>query len=135
MFTKIHTFRVTPKQELISEIAAYCSKNRIKSGIVLGIIGSLESSTLNYLKTLPGNYHPVDYKGPLEIVCAQGSVAQKDNETIIHIHIQLSNEERCFGGHFAEGIIFSTAEVCIGELDTQLHRQFDSYTGLNEIVN
>jgi predicted DNA-binding protein with PD1-like motif len=30
--------------------------------------------------------------------------------------------------------VFSTAEVVIGELDQQLRRETDSYTGLNELV-
>ncbi|MBM4450805.1 MAG: DUF296 domain-containing protein, partial [Chloroflexi bacterium] len=89
---------------------------------------------LNFLKELPGKYQGVDYSGPLEIVCAQGSVALKEDTLIVHIHIQLSDEDICMGGHLAQATVFSTAEVVIGELDYQLHRQFDSYTGLNELT-
>ena len=133
MFKRVHIFRVKPKQELTSEIANYCRQNGISSGLVLGIIGSVESAKLNFLKTLPGNYEEKEYKGPLEIVVAQGSVALKDSELIIHIHIQLSGTDGCQGGHLAEARIFSTAEVTIGELDHQLFRYTDDYTGLNEL--
>ncbi|MFC1864392.1 PPC domain-containing DNA-binding protein [Chloroflexota bacterium] len=133
MFKKVHVFRVKPKQELASEIARYCRQNGISSGVVVGIIGSVESAKLNFLKELPGKYETQEYKGPLEIVCAQGSVALKDTELITHVHIQLSGTDGCQGGHLLEAEIFSTAEVMIGELDYQLYRYADDYTGLNEL--
>jgi predicted DNA-binding protein with PD1-like motif len=134
LFKKTHVFRVKPKQELLTGIARYCSEKGISSGVIIGIIGSVESARLNFLTELPGNYDSVDYAGPLEIVCAQGSVALKDDNPVIHIHVQLSGQDVCRGGHLAKASVFSTAEVTIGELDYQLWRQFDSYTGLNELV-
>ena len=135
MFRKIHVFRIKPRQELLNEITRYCRDHKISSGIVIGIIGSVESAQLNFLKRLPANYDSVDYVGPLEIVCAQGSIALKDDTPIIHIHIQLSGQDISSGGHLARAIVFSTAEVTIGELDYQLRRQTDSYTGLNELLD
>ena len=133
MFKNIHVFRVKPKQELLTEIARYCQEHSITSGVIIGTIGSVEKARLNFLVELPGKYEPVDYPGPLEIVCAQGSIALKDNNLVIHVHIQLSGQKTCCGGHLAEATIFSTAEVIIGELDYQLRRQIDSYTGLAEL--
>jgi len=83
---------------------------------------------------LPAKYESVDYSGPLEIVCAQGSVALTDDSLLVHIHMQISGEDICRGGHLAEATVFSTAEVTIAELDYQLRRQLDSYTGLNELA-
>jgi predicted DNA-binding protein with PD1-like motif len=133
LFKKIHVFRVKPKQELLTEIARYCHEQGIFSAVVVGIIGSVESAQLNFLIELPGNYVGVEYPGPLEIVSAQGSVALKDENPIIHIHAQLSGQQVCRGGHLVKAVVFSTAEVTLGELDFQLRRQFDSYTGLNEL--
>lgn len=130
----MHVFRVKPGQELLNEIARYCHEQAISSGVVIGIIGSVDSAQLNFLTGLPGKYNSVDYQGPLEIVCAQGSIALKDDTPIIHIHIQLSGQDICRGGHLAKAVVFSTAEVVIGELDYQLRRQPDSYTGLNELL-
>jgi predicted DNA-binding protein with PD1-like motif len=135
LFKKVHVFRVKPGQELLGEIASYCQEHSISSGVVIGIIGSVESARLNFLTELPGKYEGVQYSGPLEIVCAQGSVAVQNDSPIIHIHIQLSRQDICRGGHLAEATVFSTAEVVIGELDRQLRRRSDSYTGLNELVD
>ena len=135
MFRRLHVFRVKPGQELLGEITWYCSQHGISSGIVIGIIGSVEKARLNFLVGLPGKYDSVDYAGPLEIVCAQGSVALHNDNPVIHIHIQLSGQDICRGGHLAQATVFSTAEVTIGELDYQLRRQLDSYTGLNELLD
>ena len=135
MFKQVYVFRVKPRQELLTEIVRYCQEHDISSGVVIGIIGSVERVRLNFLMGLPGKYDSVDYPGPLEIVCAQGSVALKNDDPVIHIHIQLSGQDICRGGHLAEAMVFSTAEVTIGELDYQLRRQSDSYTGLNELLD
>ena len=133
LFNKVHVFIIKPQQELASEISRYCRQNNISSGVVIGIIGSVENARLSYLKELPSKYEPEDYEGPLEIVCAQGSVALKDTELIVHIHIHIARPDGCWGGHLVEATVFSTAEVVIGELDYQLHRYADQYTGLNEL--
>ena len=135
MFKRVHVFRVKPGEELAGTIAEYCSQNGITSGIVIGLIGSAWSAKLNFLKKLPGKYETESYQGPMEIVCAQGSVALKGDDLIVHIHIQMSTQQMCYGGHLVEAVVFSTAEVVIGELDFQLHRYFDDYTGLNELVS
>jgi predicted DNA-binding protein with PD1-like motif len=134
MFKKIHVFRVKPGQELTAEIASFCAKNSISSGVIIGIIGSAEKAQISYLVKIPGEYQIVEYKGPLEIVCAQGSIALKGEERILHIHMLISNQEFCKGGHLVKATVFSTAEVTIGELDYQLNRYSDSFTGLNELV-
>jgi predicted DNA-binding protein with PD1-like motif len=134
MFKKVHVFRIKPGGELLSGVESYCREHKITSGIVIGIIGSAQKARLHFLKELPGKYEAVDYTGPLEIVGAQGSIALRDDELIIHIHILISGKDICRGGHLAEAVIFTTAEVTIGELDYQLQRYFDEYTGLNELT-
>lgn len=131
---KIHVFRVKPKEELLTSIKNYCEKRKITSAIVFGIIGSLENVELGFLKKLPGKYITKKFSGPLEIVHAQGSVALKNSERIIHIHIQISDEKKSIGGHLLSGKIFSTAEVILCELDYQLKRYKDNYTGLYELI-
>ncbi|UCH43279.1 MAG: DNA-binding protein [Dehalococcoidales bacterium] len=133
MFKKVHVFRVKPGQELASEIDRYCNENGVSSAVFLGIIGSVTGARLNFLKELPGKYETREYKGPLEIVGAQGSVAYMDSQIIVHLHLQVSNQHECYGGHLVEAEVFSTAEVMIGELTYQVYRYADDYTGLNEL--
>jgi predicted DNA-binding protein with PD1-like motif len=134
---KTHLFRVKPNEELLSAIKSYCEKNRIRSAVITHIIGSFSNVKLSFLKTLPGKYITKEFRGPLEIVAGQGTIATMadTNELVLHIHIIVSDENKAVGGHLAEGKIFSTAEVFIEELDYPIKRKLDSYTGLREIDN
>lgn len=123
-----------PGQELMRAVNSYCSTNGVRSAVIIGLIGSLERARLNFLLKMPGGYTSVDYTGPFEIVCGQGSVALKDNDLVVHLHVQLGSKDRCHGGHLVEATVFSTAEVVLGELDYQLRRELDPYTGLNELI-
>jgi len=134
VFKNIHVFRVKPGQELLAAITRYCRKSQVNSAIVLGIIGSLYNAHLKYVVRLPAMFKSSVYPGPLEIVAAQGTVARKGDDLIIHIHLQVASQQVCTGGHLTKAKVFSTAEVSLGELDYQLHRQTDAYTGLNELV-
>jgi len=131
--SQIYVFRVKPDEELIYSISQYCKSNRITSGVVISIIGSLSSVKLGFLKELPGKYITRDIQGPLEIVSAQGTIAIYQNEFALHIHILVSDENHAIGGHLTEAHIFSTAEVVIAQLDQQISRRFDDYTGLKEL--
>lgn len=134
MFKKIHVFRIKPKQDLLGSIQNFCEEKNITSGIVIGIIGSLEKASLNFLKTLPANYINKQFEGPLEIVSGHGSITKHEGKTVVHIHLTISDDEGANAGHLAKGsIIFSTAEVVIGELEEQLNRNIDKYTGLLEL--
>jgi len=133
--SQIYVFRVKPDEELVYSISQYCKSNRITSGVVTGIIGSLQSAKLGFLKELPGKYITKELQGPLEIVCAQGAIATYQNEFALHIHILVSDENRSIGGHLTEAQVFSTAEVVIAQLDQQITRRFDDYTGLKELKN
>lgn len=131
---KIHIFRVMPGRDLLSDIAQYCEPHKISSAVVIGIIGSLEKARINYVVQLPAQFESIEYPGPLEIVSAQGTIALKGTEHIYHIHMQIANGKISTGGHLAQATVFSTAEVCLGELDYQLSRESDNYTGLNELI-
>ena len=133
--SKNNVFRVKPDSDLLLSIKEFCEEKKITSGIIIGIIGSLTSEKLGFLQTLPANYITKDFTGPLEIVCAQGNISMCDGELIIHIHLLVSNEDIAVGGHLVEANIFSTAEVIIQELDFQIERKLDDFTGLNEIQN
>ena len=129
-----HIFRVMPGRDLLSDISQYCDSHNITSAVVFGIIGSLEKARINYVVKLPAQFESIEYLGPMEIVSAQGTVAVKSNERIYHIHMQIANKEMSTGGHLAQATVFSTAEVCLGELEYQLNRRSDDYTGLNELT-
>ncbi len=130
---RIFVFRVMPDKELVHSIGQYCESNQITSAVVKGIIGSLRYVKLGFLKELPGKFKTKDVQGPLEIVCAQGTIAKCQGEFALHIHILVSDENHAIGGHLIEASVFSTAEIVLAQLEQQITRRFDGYTGLKEL--
>ncbi len=119
--------RLMPDGDLKKGIIAIIELNKIKSGAVICIVGSLNSAILRM-----SDGEVKAFKGPFEIVSAEGTVAENG----IHIHIAISDKEgRVIGGHLCKGcIINTTAEICILEIELSLKRVFDPETGYKELV-
>lgn len=119
--------RLMPDEDLKDGITSIIYENKIKSGIIICIVGSLNSTTLRM-----ANEEIKTFKGPFEIVSAEGTVAQNG----IHVHIAISDSEgHVIGGHLKKGcIINTTAEICILKSHLSLKRVFDPKTGYKELV-
>ncbi|MGZ7049498.1 MAG: PPC domain-containing DNA-binding protein [Methanobacterium sp.] len=119
--------RLMPEEDLKEGINNIIRQNGVKSGIIICIVGSLNSATLRM-----ANGKSKSFKRPFEIVSAQGTVSENG----IHVHVAISDEEgHVIGGHLNEGcIINTTAEICILKSNLSLNRVFDPKTGYKELV-
>ena len=119
--------RLKPQEDLKKGIINISEQNGIKSGIIICIVGSLNSATL---RMADGNYKT--FEGPFEIVSAEGTISADG----VHIHMAISDAEgRVFGGHLSDGcIINTTAEIGILKSDKTLIRVFDPETGYKELI-
>jgi uncharacterized protein len=120
--------RLKPGEDLKKGIENIIKQNKVKSGVIICIVGSLVSATLRM-----ANETLKTFDGPFEIVSADGTIAENG----IHVHIAISDiEGHVIGGHLREGcIINTTAEICILESDKSIKRVFDPKTGYKELVN
>ncbi len=119
--------RLKPQEDLKKGIINLSKQNGIKSGIIICMVGSLNSATLRMAN---GNYKT--FNGPFEIVSAEGTISADG----VHVHISISDiEGQVFGGHLGEGcIINTTAEIGIIKSDKTLRRVFDPETGYKELT-
>ncbi|MGB9936663.1 MAG: PPC domain-containing DNA-binding protein [Methanobacterium sp.] len=119
--------RLMPDEDLKKGIIDIINDNEIKSGVIICIVGSLNSATLRMsdekIKT---------FKGPFEIVSAEGTVSIDG----IHVHIAIADSSGAvIGGHLLEGcIINTTAEIIILKSNKSFRRVFDPKTGYKELV-
>jgi predicted DNA-binding protein with PD1-like motif len=119
--------RLKPGGDLKEGIINILKQNKLESGIIICIVGSLNSATL---RMATGNIKT--FKGPFEIVSAEGTVSTDG----IHIHIAVSDKEwHVIGGHLKKGCtINTTAEICILKSNKTFKRVFDPKTGYKELV-
>ncbi len=119
--------RLKPGEDLKKGIINISKQMEIKSGVIVCIVGSLNSAALRMAN---GSIRIFD--GPFEIVSAEGTLSVDG----IHVHIAISDSEgRVLGGHLRSGcIINTTAEIGILKSDRALRRAFDSKTGYKELI-
>lgn len=106
---KIHAFRLKPGQDLKKEIDAFVQKEKIEAGWIMTCVGSLTQWNLRFANQPEGEKD----NGYFEIVSLVGTVSTNGS----HLHLSISDSTgKTIGGHLLdENIIYTTAEIVIGE--------------------
>ena len=107
-------------QDLKKELMAYAEKNKIVAGFIATYVGSLEQVNLRYANQPNGTL----LKGTLSTTSA-------------HLHLSVADSTgKAIGGHLLDSnLIYTTAEIVIGELlDIEFTQALDSAYGYQELV-
>lgn len=106
---KMHAFRLKPGQDLKKEIAAYVQLHKIEAGWIVTCVGSLTQYNLRFAN-MPDSKKA---NGHFEIVSLVGTVSINGS----HLHLSVSDSTgQTIGGHLLdENIVYTTAEIVIGE--------------------
>jgi uncharacterized protein len=106
---KMHAFRLKPGQDLKQEITAYVQQHKIEAGWIVTCVGSVTQYNLRFANQSNGN----KATGHYEIVSLVGTVSINGS----HLHLSVSDSTgKTIGGHLMdETIVYTTAEIVIGE--------------------
>lgn len=125
---KTYALRLKKGDKLKESILDVCIKEKIKAGVVISSVGSLDKA---YIRGATGEVVK-EFNMPLEIISLNGTVSYER----IHLHISVSDKDyNVYGGHLMNGcIVNTTVELVILVLDNyQFASEFDESTGYNEI--
>ncbi len=117
--TKTTAIRLAPHQDLKKELLKVASNS--KAGFVITCVGSLEQVNIRFANQENGTL----LKGHFEILSLVGTFSDSG----AHLHISVADSTgRTIGGHLLnDSLIYTTAEIVIGELtDLQFDRIVDS---------
>ncbi len=123
-----HVLRLSPGEDLLGTIDAYCQKYHIEAGFIGTCVGSLSQVTFRKGVTR----HLLTLNGSFEIVSMEGTVSKGGN----HIHASISDLDfNVKGGHLMQGtIVQTTAEIVIIELESyELSRSKDILSGYKSL--
>jgi hypothetical protein len=126
--TKIHAFRLKPGQDLKKEIGTFVQQHKIEAGWIMTCVGSLTQSNLRFANQPSGTKN----NGHFEIVSLVGTVSINGS----HLHLSVSDSlGHTIGGHLLdENIIYTTAEIVIGESKNHVFaREKDGSTPWEEL--
>jgi predicted DNA-binding protein with PD1-like motif len=124
-----YSFRLSPNQDLKSELFRIAKENNLKAAAIVSGVGSLRKLTLR----LADGKQVTSFEGFYEIVSMTGTLSAE----AMHIHLSASDSTgRTLGGHLIEGNpIYTTCEiVLIEQLDLEFAREKDPVSGYLELV-
>jgi len=119
-------------KDLLAELTHFCSEKVIQTGILIAI-GAVKDATVGYYNQIEKKYQTLYFNKHLEIASLNGNISEKDNKTMVHSHILLTDSEgKAFGGHLMPGTTIFACEFWIFELEGEkLIRGYDEVTGLH----
>ena len=130
---KPHFFVLKRGKEIISSIAEFCERQKIKSAY-FSAIGAASDVELAFYDMKKKKYLMKNFKDDLEITNMTGNVAILNNKLAVHAHAAFSGRDcKAVGGHVKKAIVSGTCEVLLLLLKGKLGRKFDDETGLNLI--
>jgi predicted DNA-binding protein with PD1-like motif len=125
---RAYALRLKPGEDLRQQLFGFAEQHQLKAGAILTCVGSLTTTTLR----LANQEGPTVYKGHFEIVSLVGTLSVNGS----HLHLSVSDSTgRTIGGHLLDGnLIYTTAEIVIGELpELDFRRETDATYGYKEL--
>jgi predicted DNA-binding protein with PD1-like motif len=125
---KIFVTRLKPHADLRESILDFARSNKIKAGVVLTCVGSLEQLNLRFANQPSGSL----LRGYFEILSLSGTFS----DTSSHLHLSVADHTgKTIGGHLLTGNLIYTAEIAFAELtDLEFHRVLDPTYGYRELI-
>jgi predicted DNA-binding protein with PD1-like motif len=123
-----YALRLSPGQDLKTELQHFINNHQIKAACVLTCVGSLQKATLR-LANQPDSQA---YTQKMEIVSLVGVLSTEGS----HLHISLSDSTGAtMSGHLVEGChIYTTAEIVLGIMPAyHFAREYDPTSGYKEL--
>ncbi len=97
---KVLLVKLEKGDDLLLSIKKVAEENSIKVGSWYAI-GTLSTANFYFYRPKPS---PILLEEPLEIVACSGSISSRGNETIVHGHIDVTDDKyESHGGHLLEG--------------------------------
>ncbi len=125
--------RVDKGEEIVESLKKACKEHNVKLGYVTGI-GATNQAKVGLFDPKTKEYHSAELKENFEIAPLCGNISTRNQESYLHLHINLCNKEhKSFGGHLNSAIVSATFEAVIQTIEGKIGRSFDEEIGLNLI--
>ncbi|MBA3858880.1 MAG: hypothetical protein C0508_00960 [Cyanobacteria bacterium PR.023] len=121
--------RLKPGDDLHSALKRIASQHKVKAGVIISAVGSLQEANLRFAGANEGT----KIAGPLEVVSVTGTVSDES----MHVHVSVSDSAgKTTGGHLLSGCkVFTTIELVILDLSDEwtFDRTIDEQTKYLEL--
>ena len=123
--------RLNHDGDILDELTDICKEKGIYLAR-LEAIGAVKKAVIGYYRQDRQEYQFKELNQPMEIISLLGNVSIKEDQPMVHAHINLADDKgNCYGGHLAQGTIVFACEFMLHIMDgPALTRRFDKQTGL-----
>lgn len=123
--------RVDKGEELVESLMKVCKEYNVKLGTISGI-GATNKVKVGLFDVEKKQYFSSEFDRNFEITSLLGNVSTMNNETYLHLHINVCDDKHnCYGGHLNYAYISATFEGFIEIIDDEIDREFSEEVGLN----
>lgn len=118
-------------EDLLHELEKAVHTLLVDAGTVQ-FIGAVYRAKLGCFDPASGQYKVVEVDEFAEIAAGNGTISQKDGESLVHVHVVLAGASgRIYAGHLLPGSSLFVTEATISDLDgIPQQRKLDPETGL-----
>lgn len=130
-FNNKYIVRLDKGEEIVEALKKFCKDNNIRLGSITGI-GATNKVTIGLFETKTKKYISKELKGDYEIASLIGNITTMNEETYLHLHINIGDKnQNPFSGHLNSAIVSATFEAVIDAIDDLIDRKFNEEIGLN----
>ncbi|HPY95870.1 MAG TPA: DNA-binding protein [Candidatus Cloacimonadota bacterium] len=126
-----YVLRLYKGEEVVSSLSNFVREKKIIYCLLSGI-GACTDAKISYYSMQNKEYIETHLNSFYEIVSLSGNIISNGNQTVVHVHILLSDDKfHCFGGHLNSAIVTATCEVNLIVSEERIDRQLEEDTKLN----
>ena len=130
-FDDTYVVRLEKGEEVVNSLKKLCDKENIKLASIEGL-GATNHVVVGLYDLDQKVYHKKEYNEAYEITSLIGNISRMKDDSYLHIHINLADENmKTFGGHLYECVISATCELFIRVINGEVNRFKDEDSGLN----
>ena len=130
-FDDTYVVRLEKGEEVVNSLKKLCDKEDIKLASIEGL-GATNHVVVGLYDLDQKVYHKKEFNEAFEITSLIGNISRMNDDSYLHIHINLADENmKTFGGHLYECVISATSELFIRVINGEVNRFKDEDSGLN----
>lgn len=130
-FDDTYVVRLEKGEEVVNSLKKLCDKEDIRLASIEGL-GASNHVIVGLYDLDQKVYHKKEFNEAFEITSLIGNISRMNDESYLHIHINLADENmKTFGGHLYECVISATCEFFIRVINGEVNRFKDEDSGLN----
>jgi predicted DNA-binding protein with PD1-like motif len=117
-------------EEAVVLLRAWAQQHHVHFASLSGI-GAFRSARLGYFDVEARDYVPIVLNEQVEVLSLQGTIAQAQDQPIVHAHVVLGTRDgTAHGGHLLQAYVRPTLELIVVESVADMRRTVDRATGL-----